>query len=117
MNELLSCPFCGVSPEVRIYNQEPRVYGCQCDNAECGISMIGETEAELIEHWNRRAPATWIPYDPRHPPKDGNYVILRVQDGERVSDTMPYDEQLKNYWDMNITHYLPTPLPSLPESK
>jgi hypothetical protein len=56
--ELLPCPFCGnTSPDIETLNQEPRIYGLQCNNPDCKVYFTGESEEEVIDKWNLRSPS------------------------------------------------------------
>lgn len=56
--EVQPCPFCGTTP-----TEEPWPVGgngrtlISCQNHECSVApcATGETDADAIEHWNRRA--------------------------------------------------------------
>jgi Lar family restriction alleviation protein len=49
---LLPCPFCGSPARLRD-DKWNAAYEVECNNPDCG--PIRKTEAEAIEHWNRRA--------------------------------------------------------------
>ena len=61
--DLKPCPFCGMKPLVfyipphdHYIADFPRYEGAGAiECLECGAAMMGKTEKEVIEKWNRRA--------------------------------------------------------------
>lgn len=76
--ELKPCPFCGYVPEVVAFNDEPRIYGVECN---CGISFTGDTREMVVDLWNLR-----------HTPDD--FLALR----RRVQAAEEYINFLEEYW-------------------
>lgn len=62
MIELKDCPFCGFKPNYQdadcVYpvNRERTLYNVVCyeTGGGCGASVLGWTEDEAVERWNRR---------------------------------------------------------------
>lgn len=84
--ELLPCPFCGatasgyaIEPHVHTLSiggfrmpDHPGSYVVEGDCA-CGSGMIGDTQAEVTERWNRRA----TPTPPVEPVKEADVSAIR----------------------------------------
>lgn len=52
--KLKPCPFCG-SDRVHIFRDEDEYYFIICENCECSVSGLFETEEEATRAWNTRA--------------------------------------------------------------
>lgn len=97
--ELLSCPFCGEIP--RFIPLSGSIYhriACSC-----GIIIVRDTEAEVIEAWNTRQ-SPWILMSDRLPDQNGTVPMIRealvkhVEKGDPV-DVANFAMFLWNRWD------------------
>lgn len=75
--ELLPCPFCGDHAETD-FIPEHHSYAIECHSMGCAARVIKDTASDVIEAWNRRAPAAPVPQGWKLVPEKGTEAMARA---------------------------------------
>ena len=97
IDNLLSCPFCGKEATYDHFNHKHII---ECANDECKVnpSVIGDSEEEVIQTWNKR----FVPWHTGDPEENGYYVLeCKIGNSKHTYCTIDYWSNEAKYWTVN----------------